>query len=351
MTDCFDSCSVGSSDHVTWIIPGMNFSCAGTITGWQAGAHLDTSSSHGVNAILSIWRQSSQQPPGTYVKVATIELGTCGNGVESRVVPGMSRVYECSLPESLRVSFQPGDIIGIEVAHSSSLRFGLLFDNSNRDTGPTSYVFDGAPSSIMLNQRDYTSPGDQPQISLTVEMTTEALITTQLPPQTTTKQVSTTETPETSTVATTAVTTSIPESPTSQEPTTASPVQPIRFCFPLGLFIAPVVGGLLVLALLITITFVSAYLIGRYCKVTGESGGGLDGVPRGVVQNHFDTGDMEYNEAYIPVKFTIKENISYGQKHALVEKQDVADYDTIDVPAVACEVSIRSEPNLYSTIA
>ena len=78
---------------------------------------------------------------------------------------------------------QPGDVVGIEVAHNSYLRFGLFFDNTNQAMGPMRYVFKGRPLTITLDEKLYTSPGDQPQISLTVEVVhprAEAFITTQV---------------------------------------------------------------------------------------------------------------------------------------------------------------------------
>ena len=165
------------STVTTRIIPDMMFTCTGTVVKWRAAGIYDVRS---VNAMLDIWRERSGVA-GTYDKVATIELGTCGSGVEATLVTGLSDVYECTLPESLRVSVQPGDIVGIEIARSTVYNFRLYFDDTN--SGSTNYVFNGQFSTVTLSQRDSTSQ-DQPQISLTVEMavqTTESSTTTQLP--------------------------------------------------------------------------------------------------------------------------------------------------------------------------
>ena len=174
------------STVTTRIIPDMMFTCTGTVVKWRAAGIYDGRS---VNAMLNIWRERSGVA-GTYDKVATIELGLCGSGVEATLVTGLSDVYECTLPESMRVSVQPGDIVGIEIARNIEYDFRLYFDNTNG--GPTNYVFNGQFSTVTLSQSASTSQ-DQPQISLTVEMavqTTESSTTTQL---STTSIASTTE--------------------------------------------------------------------------------------------------------------------------------------------------------------
>ena len=171
---------------LTRIIPDMMFTCTGTVVKWRAAGMYDSES---VNAMLDIWRERSDVF-GTYDKVATIELGTCGSGVEATQVTGLSDVYECTLPESMRVSVEPGDIVGIEIARRRDYNFRLYFDDTNG--GPTNYEFDGQFSTVTLSQSDSTSQ-DQPQISLNVEIavqTTDSSTTTQLP---TTTIASTTE--------------------------------------------------------------------------------------------------------------------------------------------------------------
>ena len=168
------------STVITRIIPDMMFTCTGTVVKWRAAGIYDGRS---VNAMLDIWRERSSVS-GTYDKVAIIELGTCGSGVEATQVTGFSNVYECTLPESMRVSVQPGDIVGIEIARQRDYNFRLYFDDTN--SGPTNYVFNGQFSTVTLSQSASTSQ-DQPQISLTVEMTYQ---TTELP---TTTMSSTTE--------------------------------------------------------------------------------------------------------------------------------------------------------------
>ena len=188
VSECTSGCSTRQqgSTITTRIIPNMMFTCTGTVVKWRAAGVFNGGS---VNAMLDIWRERSGVSE-TYDKNATIELGTCGSGVEATQVTGLSDVYECTLPESLRVSVQPGDVVGIELARNKDYNFRLYFDDTN--SGPTNYEFNGQFSMITLSQSDSTSQ-DQPQISLTVEMavqTTESSTTTQLP---TTSIASTTE--------------------------------------------------------------------------------------------------------------------------------------------------------------
>ena len=321
----------------------MTFTCAGTITEWRAGAFLDTTSGHDDNTILGIWRERSTQP-GAYDKVSIIDLGTCGSGVEAALVSGMTRVYQCTVPEGLWVSVQPGDVVGIEVAHSSKLRFGLLFDNSNRAVGPMSYVFNGRPSTITLDQKVYTSPGDQPQISLNVEIvhpTAEANTTTQV--HSTPAAVHT----SISSTVSSGMVTSSPGYPTSQEPTYFTSEQIARSTVPLGLIIIAVAGGgVMVVLLFLAITLALVYLTG-HCRLIGFRENGLDnGAENSGDELDKETDDMEYNEAYNQFNIPTKENISYGQ----VENWDGIHYDTIDISAHH-NVSIKSEPNIYSSIA
>ena len=189
VSECTSGCSAPRATGntvITRIIPDMTFNCTGTVVKWRAAGFYDGRS---VNAMLGVWRERSSDA-GTYDKAATVELGTCGNVGQATPVTGLSNVYECTLPESLRVSVQPGDIVGIEIASNSVYNFRLYFDDTNG--GPTNYEFDGQFPTITLSQRARISQ-DQPQISLTVEMavqTTEGSTTTQLP---TTTIASTTE--------------------------------------------------------------------------------------------------------------------------------------------------------------
>ena len=166
------------------------------------------------DTILGIWRETSNNPK-IYERINEISLGTCGGQVPAPLVMGMSDVYECTLPQSERVSVQPGDVVGIEIARNSRYRFRLYFDDTN--SGPTNYVFNGQVSTATLNQASSIEQ-DQPQISLTIE----PIISTTVPPTTrplTTTQASTTDLPTTTDDA---QTTKAPATSTADVPSPAT---------------------------------------------------------------------------------------------------------------------------------
>ena len=183
-----------SSTARTRIIPEMTFTCHGTVTHWRAAGEFRDTGMTTTNSVLSIWRERSSELD-TYDRVGEIELGICGSEDPAPSVMGMSNVYECTLPQSERVSVQPGDIVGIELSAANRAKFRLHFDNSG--SGPANYEFNS--HGHMFSLTGSTIIQDQPQISLTVDRTT-------VPPSSTTDALSTdlltTQPPSTSTEAT-----------------------------------------------------------------------------------------------------------------------------------------------------
>ena len=150
----------------TRIIPEISFTCPGTVTGWRAAGEFRNSDNIIINSVLSVWRETSSGS-GTYDRIGEIELGICGSEDPAPLVVGMSGIYECSLPQSERVSVQPGDIIGIELPVDNRANFRLYFNNTNN--APTNYVFSGHDTTYSLSQAiSSEQASDQPQVSLTV---------------------------------------------------------------------------------------------------------------------------------------------------------------------------------------
>ena len=165
---------IGNS-FTTRIIPEMSFTCSGTVTHWRAAGVFRDGANANRNSVLSIWRERSSGS-GVYNISQRIDLGRCGSEVQPTLVMGMSSVYECTLLQSERVSVQPGDIVGIELAAQDRAIFRLHFDGRG---GPTNYIFNrNSPRTVTLNQNNGTESA-QPQILLTVERTTEVVPTTQ----------------------------------------------------------------------------------------------------------------------------------------------------------------------------
>ena len=159
------------------IIPGMLFTCSGTVTHWRAaGEFLRINAS--INPVLSIWRRRSSREPETYDRVGGIELGRCGSGIQAPLVMGLRRVYECTLPQNERVSVQPRDTVGIELSEGNNARFRLYFDG---DDGSQNYVFNRQTLQTFNFNRLNAGRNEsaQPQILLTVEIATEVPPTTQ----------------------------------------------------------------------------------------------------------------------------------------------------------------------------
>ena len=171
VSGCTD-CDFGKESNIaiTRIIPEMSFTCSGTVSYWRAAGEFQGGGNPNVYAVLSVWRKRSGS--GIYDRVdGRIRLGICGSGVQATLVMGMSNVYECTLPQSERVSVQPGDIVGIELSGRNNDRFRLYFDDNS---GPTNYIFNGRSPwlwTVSLNANHETEPA-QPQVSLTMQSST-----------------------------------------------------------------------------------------------------------------------------------------------------------------------------------
>ena len=165
VSDCTaPGCGTRVNDNVTVItriIPDMKFTCNETVVKWRAAVSINYNLSND-STLLGIWRERNNGN-GTYDKVDTIDLGTCGNGVRPSSVVGFTTVYECTLADNLTVTIQPGDVLGIEIADNNGLN--LCFDNTTG--GPTNHMFTGRISTATLSQSEFTA-NDQPQISLQV---------------------------------------------------------------------------------------------------------------------------------------------------------------------------------------
>ena len=338
VSECINGCYTGSTETFTKVTPEMWFTCSGKVVHWRAAGRFMGGSR---NAVFGIWRERSRKS-GTYDRVATIELGTCGSGDQASPVTGLRDVYECTLPESLRVSVQPGDIVGIEIPGRNELGFGLLFDNSNSATGPTQYEFSGQVSTVTLSQRRNTSPGDEPQISLTVEEvapTNEALTTT-LP---------TTESP------TTTISTQISTSDANVHSSTTPPDNPAQTTtfvptkspLLMSLIVGAIAGGFALLVLFLAITLVLVYIT-RKCKISDSELSSREkrSERKKKVASESDKS-MEYNGAYVNYKIPTKENIAYGEVEKIDELEN--DYESISTLANH-QFSRTTEPNIYYSV-
>ena len=139
------------------------------MTHWSALGDIRIGPSANINTVLSIWRERSSKPSTcTYDRIDGIELGICGSEDLASLEPGMIYDYECTMPQSKRLSVQPGDIIGFKLPSSFDVKFRLYFDSvillGDR---PRSYVFNSHLSTLSLI--GHTPHITEPNIFLTVE--------------------------------------------------------------------------------------------------------------------------------------------------------------------------------------
>ena len=338
VTPCSGGCYTGDSVLTNRLYPEVKFTCNGMVTEWRAAARqLDGSR----NTILWIWRET-RSGSQTYRRISSVELGVCGSGV----VVGMGGVYECTLPESSRVTVQPGDVIGTEVAASSEVGFGLLYDNS-RGFGPRGYIFDGQVVTTATLGPNNNRPNEIPLISLTVEpIMATATTTSELGPQTRTEGA-TMESRDTTEIYTNSDTTTIDT--TSPQTTTPPNGSFVEDSFPKELIIGALVAGLVMVGLLIVIAIILAYLSRKVGAQDGKERTAGSRSRRKSSNLKKDLQDMEYNAAYIP-RISVKDNVAYGPS---VDPYTVV-YDTIldaeepsSLNTMIREVSVS---NVYSSV-
>jgi hypothetical protein len=345
VTPCSGGCYTGDGGATTRLYPEVAFTCNGTVTKWRAAARQSGGSR---NTILWIWREITSGSPRTYRKISSIELGVCGSGIDASPVIGMRGVYECTLPESSRVTVKPGDVIGTEVAASSELGFGLLYDNS-RGYGPRGYVFNGQVAATATLSPNNNRPNEIPLISLTVELIMETTTTTTEPEPRTQTEDSSTESRETTvTYINSDPTASTAIDTTSPQTTTPPNGSFVEDSFPKELIIGALAAGLVMITLLIAIAFVLAYLSRRVqgTRDREERAGGRSRRKSSNLKE--DLRDMEYNAAYIP-RIPVKDNIAYGQSVDLftVVYDTILDAEPSNMNTMTREVSVS---NVYSSV-
>ena len=113
------------------LIPGMNFTCNGTITGMTVVG--EKQSNGGQRMKLSVWRENES---GFYCKAEEFFLSPD----KCNKVENYSKVFNCQLPVNMKVSVGPGDILGIELPHQNLANFELY---SVPESGLTNYIFYG----------------------------------------------------------------------------------------------------------------------------------------------------------------------------------------------------------------
>ena len=127
----------------TRLIPEMNFACNGTITGYTAVLKQQDGDQ---DPMIQIWKKNPSQP-GSYYKTSpgiAIDSTLCVDGLTQ--LSEVSRVRQCNLNQSTRVSVRVGDILGLELPARNNDDIKLAF--ARVSSGPTNYVFNASESQL-----------------------------------------------------------------------------------------------------------------------------------------------------------------------------------------------------------
>ena len=150
------------------LIPEMNFTCNGTITGLTFAGELENGSQ---NPTIQIWREDHSRPGVYYRTGADIVINEvlCEGGFTQMFGEMFAGVFHCNLIETARRPVQPGDVLGLELAPQSNDAIDLSFARVIK--GPTNYVFSEeqllSSLSVVLSGSDSVNQ-DLPQIMFMV---------------------------------------------------------------------------------------------------------------------------------------------------------------------------------------
>ena len=307
----------------------MNFTCTGKVIQWRATGVFTTppDSQNYIDAMLDIWREISANP-GTYRRMGRIQLGTCGN---ASFVIGRSIIIECTLSQDKRVTVEPGDVIGIEIADNNVYRFRLYFITGG---GPTNYYFSGHFESTATLSQAIHRKQVQPQVSLTIEPImsastaqpvstkvstidvpiTQLSITTEASSTPTSSSVTTKESPN---IQETIIDSSATESLTTMTDL-ANPRQSTSDV------VGAIVGGVVGFILLSALILVMLALVFQSRKYRRDL--------RDRESRNVNNMEVKANDSYIPVfrQISTENNVAYGE---MVNQTDNM-YEIVDPPYI-----------------
>ena len=157
-----------SSERSTRLIPEMNFTCNGTITGYTFAGITEEVVGGGQNPVIQIWRQNCSQPGEYYRTGASIVIsGVLCEGGFTKVFDG---VFHCNLVDTARQTVRSRDILGLELAPQGDIAIDLLFARVIQ--GPINYLFSeeqlrSQSLRVVLSERDSVNQ-ELPQITFSV---------------------------------------------------------------------------------------------------------------------------------------------------------------------------------------
>ena len=148
----------------TRIIPDMNISCNGTLTGWSVAGRKNFGASLSDQfPSLKIFRPINIVSR-TYSYVGEVELGKCGDAFAETSQNGS--IYTCSLPEEVRLPVRPNDIIGIfsPVEQLAGFVVSFLTDASS----PPNFIYMRDVTTDVAIDDAAEMPSDTPHINLEI---------------------------------------------------------------------------------------------------------------------------------------------------------------------------------------
>ena len=138
--NCFkERTSNSNGGYSTRIIPDMQVTCNGTLTGWRAAGEITSKST---SPLLQIWREIEGQPGRYQMEGEHIPLGRCDGTNELEEISANSRYYECTLEAP--ISVRTGDIVGVVLPRERDSNFRLYFT----DNSVTNYVYHFHPLTV-----------------------------------------------------------------------------------------------------------------------------------------------------------------------------------------------------------
>jgi hypothetical protein len=144
------------------LIPKLNFISNASIIGYTvAGGQLDSQP----HSQLQIWHQTGSQNSAIYSRIGNsipVNVPSSRGSASGPVCLASQRIVQdifwCILHDNLKVSVQPGDILGLELPQTNGTEIWFTSE------GPVNYVFENRlGSNVNLSHADST-PQQLPQI-------------------------------------------------------------------------------------------------------------------------------------------------------------------------------------------
>ena len=151
---------LGDSTKVTTrLFPDLRFGCSGTIVKVTVAV---INRAGRQSPKIQIWRESKTESGIYYRHSPDIPVfGDSSVCIRHRLGGGL---FRCTLNETLQVSVQPGDTLGLELPPKNDDDFDIYFKSG----GPQNYVFEGQRDCSVDISEAVNESNDLPQINFVV---------------------------------------------------------------------------------------------------------------------------------------------------------------------------------------